>query len=338
MPNRTGPDGRLSVLVSGPTPPWAPNPYVHDLAEALGRLDDLDVRLAPVAEPYPRALAPQRVAGVAARPARHHAAEAPIRWWAPWGWTAAGLRRRDIVHLQWWNYALLPEFAVIARLARRRGARVVVTVHNAVPHEATPLRRWFNAQGPRLGDHLVVHTQATRDSLTAQGVPADRIEVVPHGIHPAPPRDPARRAEARRRLGLPADQPVMLAFGTLRPYKRTLELLDRFAAAGRGHLVIAGAPWGTYGEEVRARVEALALGARVTLDLRTIDDETKERYYAAADSAAVPRAMDAASGAIAEALSNGLALETWGEPVTSYAPWPEVADRTARLYRRLLER
>ena len=136
-------------------------------------------------------------------------------------------------------------------------------------------------------------------------------------------------------LGLPLDGRIALQFGALRPYKRTLELLDRFAHEPEGHLVIAGAPRGDYGQAVRDRVQALGLGPRVTLDLRTIDDTTKDLYYAAADVAAVPRQMDGASGAVAEALSRGLELETYGEGVAEYLPWSVVAERTAQLYRRL---
>ena len=93
---------------------------------------------------------------------------------------------------------------------------------------------------------------------------------------------------------------------------------------------------GAYGEAVKLRVDALQLEARLTLDLRRVDEETKERYYAAADVALVPRHMDAASGAIAEALAYGLEIESWGGEPVDYCPWSEVAEPTAALYRRLL--
>ena len=99
---------------------------------------------------------------------------------------------------------------------------------------------------------------------------------------------------------------------------------------------MAGAPWGDYGEAVRAKVAALQLEEYVTLDLRTVDEDTKVRYYAAADVAAVPRSMDAASGAVAEALSYGLEIEGWDSFRADYLPWREVAVRTAAVYRELL--
>ena len=61
---------------------------------------------------------------------------------------------------------------------------------------------------------------------------------------------------------------ITLHFGTLRPYKQTLELLDRFSATRDGRLIVAGEPWGDYGDEVRAKVAALQLEEYVTLDLR----------------------------------------------------------------------
>ena len=340
----------MRVLMSGPTPPWAPNPYVLDLANALGTLPGLDVTVAPVSAPFPRRFGPTRTTGEGAL-GDYRLTENPryrigreIRWHSPLTWVRFGLRRWDIVHLQWWNYALLPEFWLIARLAMRNGATVVVTAHNAFPHEDGRVRRWCNRAGVSLGAGVIVHTEATRSGLVDQGLDDSRITIIPHGVQSRRAASPQERLAARRALGLPDEARVALHFGALRPYKQTLELLDRFSASRDGRLIVAGAPWGDYGEAVRAKVAALQLEEYVTLDLRTVDEDTKARYYAAADVAAdvavdvaaVPRSMDAASGAVAEALSYGLEIEGWDSFRADYLPWREVAVRTAAVYRELL--
>ena len=155
----------MRVLMSGPTPPWAPNPYVLDLANELGAIPGFDVSVAPVSAPFPRRLAPTRSGGGGSRygfrttERTRYRIDREIRWHSPLAWVQLGRARWDIVHLQWWNYALLPEYWLIAKLAARRGAAIVVTAHNAFPHEDSRLRRWCNRAGALLG------AAATRSGL-----------------------------------------------------------------------------------------------------------------------------------------------------------------------------
>lgn len=327
----------MHVLMVGPTPPWAPNPYVVELGRELGALPELELTVAPAASPYPSWFGPRTQIAAEWPPDAPFEPGRPVRWHAPWDWVRLGLGHWDIVHLQWWNYALLPEFWVIAGLARRRGASIIVTAHNAEPHETTRLRRWANGRGPHLADHLIVHTPRTERVLVRGGESADRISIVPHGF-PGPIVIPAaERAAARAKLGIDDSEEVWLHFGAIRPYKRTHEVLRKFAGCPTGHLIVAGKPWGDYGARVPALAEELGIGDRTTLDLRTIDEPTKHQYYAAADVAIISQSgMDAASGAAAEAHSYGLAVDRWEAEATDYVPWRDAAAATADVYRSVL--
>jgi glycosyltransferase involved in cell wall biosynthesis len=333
----------MRVLMVGPTPPWAPNPYVIDLACELGVIPDVELTIAPVSNPYPAWFGPRSPVDAPWPPPGPFEVTDGVRWFAPWHWIGLGRGAWDLVHLQWWNYALLPEFFTIASAARSRGTPVVLTMHNADPHEASRLRRWANRQGAGFATHLVVQTPDTERLLLARGLPAERLTVIPHGYTPRPAVTSDERAAARVALGIADDTTVSLHFGAIRPYKRTHEVLERFAANGAGHLIVAGRPWGAYGEQVAALAALLNarpdLRGRLTLDLRTVDEPTKRRYFAASDVAVIAQAgMDAASGAAAEALAHGLAVESWADSETPYVPWSEAARATAALYRRLTTR
>jgi glycosyltransferase involved in cell wall biosynthesis len=93
-------------------------------------------------------------------------------------------------------------------------------------------------------DRVVVHQHAgCRDRLLAQGIPAAKIRVIPHGTRFVERPD---RAQARAALGLDPERPVALGLGFIHPRKGTHTLVRAFARVARrvpgAQLVIAGAP------------------------------------------------------------------------------------------------
>jgi glycosyltransferase involved in cell wall biosynthesis len=217
-----------------------------------------------------------------------------LRWYNPLGWVIAGLTLRgEVVHAQWWSYALAPVYVVVLGLARLRGKRVLLTVHNVSPHEGGLVRRFLNRAVFRLGHHYVVHSTQNRDELTRISARSeDRIDVLPHGTLGVP-RAGLSREEARARLGLP-DTPgarVLLAFGHIRPYKGVDVLLRAFADVAREDpdvtLVIAGNPWGSFDRYARL-IEELGLGGRVRTYLDFIATDNVEAFFEAADVVVLP--------------------------------------------------
>jgi len=105
-------------------------------------------------------------------------------------------------------------------LPRRRGFRLVMSVHDVVPHESRlPPRaeRALVRATYRRADALIVHhDRLRRDLLTTFDVDPRRVHVVPHQVFAydaAPP------------VALP-EQPCVLFFGALRPNKGIDVLLD----------------------------------------------------------------------------------------------------------------
>jgi glycosyltransferase involved in cell wall biosynthesis len=154
----------------------------------------------------------------------------------------------------------------------RRGAPLVVTVHDAVPwtHPETLTPRgvaWHRAaieRAAREADALVVPTQAVADELARHVTPARPVHVVGEGVSGdlAVPADADARAAA---LDLPGE-PYLVTLATVEPRKGLDVLLDALArpASPGAPLLVVGQPgWG--GVDVAARAAELGLGDRVRL-------------------------------------------------------------------------
>jgi glycogen synthase len=150
---------------------------------------------------------------------------------------------------------ILPLFAIL----RLSGARVLFLVHDAEPHAFRFASRWERAAhglSYRLASGLICLTPSIRQELVAKfGVPAAKVEVIPHGAFS---------------LGVPTPAPGrgrFLVFGSLRRNKRVLEVIEGFKLARRAglqvSLILAGEPLaeeGGYWEQCLAAAQEDADG------------------------------------------------------------------------------
>lgn len=158
---------------------------------------------------------------------------------------------------------------------RSVGCPTVITVHDlAIYRDAA----WF-PRGQPLSTRLViprsldradmiiaVSAHTARDLEELFGVPASRVEVVPHGVSKLfRPMSGEDLAAARARLNLP--ERFILFVGTIEPRKNLATLLEAWAMLrDRPDLVIVGA-WGWLYEPIRERLERLGAGVRHIEDL-----------------------------------------------------------------------
>lgn len=132
--------------------------------------------------------------------------------------------RPDILHAHW----LYPDGYTAGRVAKRIGAKSVVTIHGhaalgmGIGGLATPKCE----EALQQIDLIFAVSEELREILTTRfGVGSDRIRVVHNGIDPRKfaPRD---QEAARRALGLPLNQPILLCVARLSEEKQIHLLVE----------------------------------------------------------------------------------------------------------------
>jgi glycosyltransferase involved in cell wall biosynthesis len=310
-------------------------PYDHALCRALGAAG-ADVELVtsrfaygPVAAPdgyvrrelfYRAALgAPGGRVRMACKLAQHVPDMLRYRYMA---------RHADVVHFQWLpvqhlDAHLLPSrYGWAARLSAGGGGRfgkgahrsagggrrpLVLTAHDVLPREPRPGQLAAQRRLYDRFDAIVVHSEHGRARLVEElGADRDRVHVIPHGVF---------THLAERAPGAPAppapfetEEPVVLMFGLMRPYKGIDVLLEAWrgvegeAPIRDSELWIAGMP--------RMDISALqaAAPANVRFVSRFIGDNELPAYFQRADLVVLPYLQADQSGVLFTALAFGKPL------------------------------
>lgn len=234
-------------------------------------------------------------------------------------WLRGG--RPPVLHLHWTHEYLKGStgptridrwrFLAQLRLLKRLGVRIVWTMHNLGGHEGSRHASEMAVHRELVGlaDAVICHCGAAREAaIAAYGLgtaEAAKLRVVPHGSYVGAYPDAIAGADARARLGLPAQGPVLLFLGAVRGYKGTDDLVAAFGAVEdpSARLLIAGKPRGT-GIEARLAAAAAA-DRRIVLALRYVADEELQVWLRAADAVVLPFREILTSGSAILALSFG---------------------------------
>lgn len=223
----------------------------------------------------------------------------------------AVLEGRGICHFHFFSVGPLEALNVL--LARLLGRAVVITAH-----DVEAFASHLDAPGlPRviygLADKVIAHNQISRSELQSRlALPASRIRVIPHGHYPDCIGEPLDQQEARQRLGLPLDDPVLLFFGQIKEVKGLDLLIEAMPAIlqvhPRVHLVIAGRPWKTDIAPLVERIAALGIQDHCLCRFDYIPDQDRATYYRAADLVVLPYRKIYQSGVLLMAMSYGNAV------------------------------
>lgn len=191
----------------------------------------------------------------------------------------------------------------LMRLCRARGAKLVYTVHDVLPHDSGTRHKRRFERVYQLADRLICHSESMRRRVCEEfSIPSARIDVIPHGPL-LEPRAPLSGNDARARLGLADGSVVVLALGIIKHYKGIGFLLDAWAELRRhcradAVLVVAGTGPEDLLDELRAQAARLELGASVRFDLRYLPQDELDAYHEAADILAYPYRAITTSGAL----------------------------------------
>lgn len=222
-----------------------------------------------------------------------------------------------IFHILWNNKFEYFDRTVVMLYYRSMRKRIVLTLHNVNAgrrdRNDSRLNRATLRIQYQLAHHLFVHSENTRDELCEEfGVRQSKVTVIPFGINNAAPQTDLTAKEAKRRLGLRADDKAILFFGRITPYKGLEYLIAAFRQAltcvTKLRLVIAGSPdqCEDYWQAIRKDIQNEVQRGKILLRAEFIPDEETEVYFKAADALVLPYRDVYQSGVLFLAQSFGL--------------------------------
>jgi len=246
-------------------------------------------------------------------------ANSPRRFWGTFQYMAGlgrWLRKRvsefDLVYVSMLKH---DAYAAIGAV----GDRVPVVLRAEGAGESGDCRWQEQAQcGLRIrrccqaADAVVAPSPAIEEELLAAGYARPRVHPLPNGVPLAPPRSPARRAEARAtlmaaspNLHLMPEAPLAVYTGRLDPAKGldTLVAAWQTIVARRPHARLWLAGEGPYRRALEEQIEARGLFTRVVL--AGVFDAVDE-LLAAADVFILPSRQEGMSLALLEAMAAGV--------------------------------
>ncbi len=138
----------------------------------------------------------------------------------PLGLARLSVARPDVLHLQWVG---IPE--VDSWLFRSR-APVVFTAHDLLPRRTRHRTVLWHRLFARF-ELVVVHSENGKQALSAFGVPAEKLRVIPHPVFPGA-------------IDHRDDGHTVLALGSIRAYKGLGDAIDAVRQVDHARLIVAG--------------------------------------------------------------------------------------------------
>jgi glycosyltransferase involved in cell wall biosynthesis len=137
-----------------------------------------------------------------------------------WGQFGERSPKPDVIHFQWTPLPAIDRM-MIGSFAKI--SPVVLTVHDITPFNNSPgsgLQKLGAFKILKAFDHLIVHSDSSRETLIGRGIAPHAITTIPHGVL-------SIAKSAAERVNNPGLATILL-FGNLKPYKGADVLIDAF--------------------------------------------------------------------------------------------------------------
>jgi glycosyltransferase involved in cell wall biosynthesis len=226
----------------------------------------------------------------------------------------------DIIHVQYLTMFLarLPLDLWFVQLCRRRGSKIVLTVHDLLPHDTGEKYKQTCHDLYQMVDGIICHSDNIRTRLSAEfSVPEEKISVIPHGpfFYDLPE---TASEQTMRSFDLEPGKLLVLWQGIIFPYKGIDLLLNAWeqveASNDDAWLLIVGTGSPELLEQIHEQISRLGL-KRVKLHFRFISTEELVALYRAADIVVYPYRAITTSGALATGLALGKTIVASNLPV-----------------------
>lgn len=226
-------------------------------------------------------------------------------------------RGADILHVHWpdlilrdrrrwrlrWRFSKLLRSI---RAFRKRGGKLIWTVHNLEPHETQfpDLSAKYMLQFVNQLDGLICLSEASRNALVERYPQTETLpaSIIPH-MHYRNIYTLGKRDNSRQQMGILPEQTVIGFFGKIRAYKGIDRLLRTWIqmAPRTARLLIAGSP-GRYGLSEETREQLGKIPDAITL-LKHVPNDEVGTVLSACDAVILPYEQILNSGNALLALS-----------------------------------
>lgn len=217
----------------------------------------------------------------------------------------------DVVHLHGYrSFSFIP----VVRAASQAGIPIVTQPHGALQVLVSSfwLKRAYDRAFRSLEldkiSALIALQDSEREQARAQGVPDEKIEIIPNGIDPHLKDNLPEPGGFRKRWGLDQDCPLILFLGRINKIKGPDMLIEAFAQLERqdARLVVAGPDDGLL-PEIQRLIEHHHLRERVILTGLLSGPDVLPAYQDA-DLFVLPSRFDAFPMTVVEACLMGLPM------------------------------
>jgi glycosyltransferase involved in cell wall biosynthesis len=207
----------------------------------------------------------------------------------PLNWLSVGRElstlKPDLLVVRYWLPFMGPALGTICKQVRNnRHTRVICIVDNVIPHEGRPGDTLFTRYFLKAPHAFITMSEQVEKDLQSfhTGKPSKRV---PHPLYDnfgdIVPLD-----EARRHLGLPLNEPIILFFGFIRHYKGLDMLLQAISLPVlkelKPTLVVAGEFYQD-SKPYLAQIQDLGIASQVVLRTEFVRDDEVRYYCCAAD-------------------------------------------------------
>jgi len=208
----------------------------------------------------------------------------------PFNWLKAGkmLKKEnaDIIIVRYWLPVMGPALGTVLRMAKKnKRSRVVCIADNVIPHEKRPGDAAFTKYFVKPIDAFITMSQTVMNDLKN----FDRVKPVRLVSHPLYDNfgEKVSKQEARQKLGLQLDGPLMLFFGFIRKYKGLDILLDAMKLLrDKGRTDIRLLIAGEFYEDSKPydeQINRLGIASSLILKTNFIPNNDVKYYFGAAD-------------------------------------------------------
>ena len=211
--------------------------------------------------------------------------------------------RPDLVHLHW----VYPDGLATLPYVRGSGTKVVATIHgyNAMGYFSTPRHQKLFGKTLRQLDQIIAVSDDLKTKLIDTfSLPSGKITVIHNGIDLSK-FNPCSRDEARRSLGIPINQRVLITVARLSEEKALDRMINAFSRLRRLDLALYIVGDGPLQGALQKQIDQAALDNRVFL-VGGVEHSRLNDWFCAADLFCLSSLHEGCPVVVHEALACGI--------------------------------